>query len=246
MLTFQATGSWRNSVPGDPRSPCETLQGGGLRVQSSLLQRLRSPAGQGWLRVRLLSLTSASFFLAMAPAPTPRRCIPALGPRATPLPGPRVSASRDPPPAPERGSAVITSSPRAGSYAPTSCRGPAGIPGLEAWAPPFVGGRAPRSRAAGKARCSDAEPYASGCGREFHTRVDALDAPLPVTAPPPPPQSPMLIGRLLGSWAPRVPYRALARILSTRVELTCESPTYSVWRTLQLRSWALELGCPTP
>ena len=38
-------------------------------------------ASQGWLWARLLPLTSASFFLAMAPAPTPRRCIPAVAHR---------------------------------------------------------------------------------------------------------------------------------------------------------------------
>lgn len=46
-------------------------------------------------RVGLLPLTSASFFLAMAPAPTPRRCIPALGrgPPRCRTPGLRVPGS---------------------------------------------------------------------------------------------------------------------------------------------------------
>lgn len=45
---------------------------------------------------------------------------PRRGPRAAPLPGPRVSTSRDPPPAPRRGSACRTSSSRDGSYVQAS------------------------------------------------------------------------------------------------------------------------------
>ena len=45
---------------------------------------------------------------------------PRRGPQAAPLPGPRVSTSRDPPPAPRHGSACHTSSPLDGSYVKTS------------------------------------------------------------------------------------------------------------------------------
>lgn len=117
----------------------------------------------------------------MAPAPTPRRCIPALGPRAAPLPGTRVSASRDLPPAPQRGSAARASSARAGSYAPTSCRGAAGLPPPGAWASLFAGGRAPQSPASGKARVWDASPQPPLCGSVLPTNVDASD---PLVFPP--------------------------------------------------------------
>ena len=64
-----------------------------------------SLASQGWLWARLLPLTSASFFLAMAPAPTPRRCIPAVarGPPRCRDPGsPRPGIHHRPPDAEAR------------------------------------------------------------------------------------------------------------------------------------------------
>ena len=49
MVTFQSTGSWRNSAPRDPRSPRQILSGGYLRVESSArrdcLSRVRGGCG---------------------------------------------------------------------------------------------------------------------------------------------------------------------------------------------------------
>lgn len=68
------------SSPG-PEKPTSDATGRRFEGIELCLERLLSPAGQQWLRARLLPLTSASFFLAMAPAPTPRRCIPAVARR---------------------------------------------------------------------------------------------------------------------------------------------------------------------
>ena len=86
---------------------------------------------------------------------------PRVGPRATPLPGPPISVSRDPPLAPQCGSAALTSSPRAGSYAPTSCRGAPSLP------PPGARGPFADGRVAGNARSLDADPGLSWCGPVF-------------------------------------------------------------------------------
>lgn len=67
-------------------------------------------------------LTSASFFLAMAPAPTPRRCMPTTGRWAAPQPGHQVSASQVLLPAPNAEARCPASSVSAGSRASTSCR----------------------------------------------------------------------------------------------------------------------------
>lgn len=88
--------------------------------------------------------------------PHPAAVHPAVGPRATPLPGPRVCTSRDPPPAPRRGSAVLTSSARAGSRAPTSFR-----------APLFPGGQVREAGGGGEARGPD-----TGQGPAFLTHED--------------------------------------------------------------------------
>lgn len=110
------------SSPG-PEKPTSDATGRRFEGIELCLERLLSPAGQVWLRARLLPLTSASFFLAMAPAPTPRRCIPAVARRppscrdpGSPRPGIRRRL-------PRRGSSGRASSPRAGSYARTSGRG---------------------------------------------------------------------------------------------------------------------------
>lgn len=125
-----------------------------MRVQSSLLRDFQSLSGRGWLWVGLLSLTSASFFLAMAPAPTPRRCIPALGPGAAPLPGPRVSASRDPPPAPnaEARASRHLRAPEAKRRLPAAGQNGPAFPWWSGWEKP---GKAPRR---GGPASVDAEP----------------------------------------------------------------------------------------
>lgn len=104
MLTLQSTGSRRRSVPRDPRSLCQILMGGDLRVQSSA-PRLCVSLGSAFCP----SPRQASSWRWRQLPPRGDASPPWAGGR--PAAGPRVSASRDPPPAPNaeaRGPRVIS------------------------------------------------------------------------------------------------------------------------------------------
>lgn len=174
MLTLQSTGSRRRSVPRDPRSLCQILMGGDLRVQSSA-PRLCVSLGSAFCP----SPRQASSWRWRQLPPRGDASPPWAGGR--PAAGPRVSASRDPPPAPNaeaRGPRVISA--RRKLRADFLPRGSA-VPAFLRWRvgrSPEKPREAPRSPAK-PALCLRRAPRPRG---RPHPRVLAR---LPPPAPPP-------------------------------------------------------------
>lgn len=146
-----------------------------MRLQSSPLQRLQLPADRRWLRARLPPLTSASFFLAMAPAPTPRRCIPpwARGPPRCRDPGCALPGTRRPLPNAEARSLRHLRAPEAARRLPS-----AGRRQPRAWSRALLclGGRVRAAGGGGEGTVSGYRPRPSWCGPAFLTHVDVSDS----------------------------------------------------------------------
>lgn len=189
MLTFQSIGSQSNSVPGDPRSP---RQMDGRQFEAPELSAPETPASRGpeMAAGPPSSPHLGKLLLGDGAGSHPAAVHPAVGPRATPLPGPRVCTSRDPPPAPQRGSAVLTSSPRAGSRAPTSFRGAPTAPRLEPGPalPRWPGPRSWRRRGRHGVRMPAQAVLVRPCVPHPRGRLGL--SRLPVAAPASPPPAP--------------------------------------------------------